>query len=882
MSISSLPIIFQKSNLYTNLFNIANNNPKITIQTAYKTQNYTLQLPPNLNLPDGYMLGKKGNNITPISLIERNITTANRLLIANPDIGSLVYDTDLNQELYYNGTTWINVSGSPPITEFDSSVFRIFNNTDTTKKIAFNSSLIAPITTRTITMPNNDVNLADILTIQTNLAGFSSELKNLTVSEIQQLENIGANTISNIQWGYLSNMDQNISTGSSPAFSTINIADTSFFITNSTKTLIFDIAAVNGIKTITMPDSDVNLGDISSLQIDLNGFPDELKNLTIAEIQQLENINTTPLTVSNWNYLTLLDQNVATSNLPTWIQPISNLGFNLGMGGVQTIYCPSTLPMDYTITLPNTLPTNTSRIIGNGTNTLSYAEDSQYISNINLYKYPATHIITGGGLALKNAILANGGGSGPTSPRVYEINDSLTYTAGINITGMSYIVIRGAVGKRPTILCDAGNVYGFLVQYSVAGSQSTDYIMIGNMDGNIVGNTDQQGFLRIYKYLAATNQTVSNISIKDVFIYCTDYTTAISTYGVMVRSEIMADARWATNYYVEDCRFKNLKNRTDRSCIYGMGVENYIGARNSVSAPDLAGAASQVTQVSPYLFSASSGKEYYSTITTSHKSQWSTAGQACCARVILDTFSLQGRAQPIDFQFYGCTFANCTIASTDANNGSLRLTYAPTATSTKSYTIRVLKCKFVNSSYTGISLHGAALAPPPPGMSLTVTDSSFENIPNPIRQDTNYTVGFPYIRIERNTFIGCGLPLTGFTNSTLYNTGIAQMNGIYLRETKSILSDPSVANAAQIGFNPIYNQSNASTITRHNYMWINNITGTATVTDAPIFKFNADPGIHKAVDSGSIKASPGSVDSWLKININGTIYYIPNYQSKTT
>ena len=70
-----------------------------------------------------------------------------------------------------------------------------------------------------------------------------------------------------------------------------------------------------------------------------------------------------------------------------------------------------------------------------------YEEDSQFISNINLYKYPATHIITGGGLALKTAILANGGGSGSTTPRVYEINDSLTYTAGIDITGMSYIVI---------------------------------------------------------------------------------------------------------------------------------------------------------------------------------------------------------------------------------------------------------------------------------------------------------------------------------------------------------------------------------------------------------------------------------------------------------
>lgn len=42
---------------------------------------------------------------------------------------------------------------------FDDSLFQIYDNLDNTKKLAFEASGIATLTTRTITMPNNDVNL---------------------------------------------------------------------------------------------------------------------------------------------------------------------------------------------------------------------------------------------------------------------------------------------------------------------------------------------------------------------------------------------------------------------------------------------------------------------------------------------------------------------------------------------------------------------------------------------------------------------------------------------------------------------------------------------------------------------------------------------------
>ena len=47
-------------------------------------------------------------------------------------------------------------------TDFLDSVFRISDNGDSTKKIAFEASAIAASTVRTITMPNANVNLADV------------------------------------------------------------------------------------------------------------------------------------------------------------------------------------------------------------------------------------------------------------------------------------------------------------------------------------------------------------------------------------------------------------------------------------------------------------------------------------------------------------------------------------------------------------------------------------------------------------------------------------------------------------------------------------------------------------------------------------------------
>ncbi len=55
-------------------------------------------------------------------------------------------------------------------------------------------------------------------------------------------------------------------------------------------------------------------GSINELKTDLDGFPDALKNLTTAEINQLENINLVTISNAQWGFLGAMDQGVATTD----------------------------------------------------------------------------------------------------------------------------------------------------------------------------------------------------------------------------------------------------------------------------------------------------------------------------------------------------------------------------------------------------------------------------------------------------------------------------------------------------------------------------------------------------------------------------------------
>jgi hypothetical protein len=101
-------------------------------------------------------------------------------------------------------------------------------------------------------------------------------------------------------------------------------------------------------------------------------------------------------------------------------------------------------------------------------------------------------------------------------------------------------------------------------------------------------------------------------------------------------------------------------------------------------------------------------------------------------------------------------------------------------------------------------------------------------------------------------------------------------------ETKLISGTVTDGFSAGLTLTPTYTALAAQTVTRHNYIDVNNAATTnVTITDAAVMRFDAAAGTHKAVDSGTTKSSPGTVGAWLKININGTLYYLPAYSSKT-
>ena len=89
------------------------------------------------------------------------------------------------------------------------------------------------------------------------------------------------------------------------------------------------------------------------------------------------------------------------------------------------------------------------------------------------------------------------------------------------------------------------------------------------------------------------------------------------------------------------------------------------------------------------------------------------------------------------------------------------------------------------------------------------------------------------------------------------------------------------SNSGGISFDPVI--SGGHTVTRYNYLKFENpsLVLSAALTDACIMQFDANAGTHKAVDSGSAHPDIDTTDAWIKININGTVHYIPAYTDKS-
>lgn len=152
----------------------------------------------------------------------------------------------------------------------------------------------------------------DIKALENNLDGFPTELKNLSTDEIKQLENIDSTTISATQWGFLGNLASN------PVDTTTNqtVGGTKTFSSTSIFSSGLDTDTISPIS----PATTVTIAgvDVVALYNNVGGFPQELKNLTTAEIQQLENIGTDTISAAQWGYLGAQDQEVATTDNVTF------------------------------------------------------------------------------------------------------------------------------------------------------------------------------------------------------------------------------------------------------------------------------------------------------------------------------------------------------------------------------------------------------------------------------------------------------------------------------------------------------------------------------------------------------------------------------------
>jgi len=146
----------------------------------------------------------------------------------------------------------------------------------------------ADVTVDGVLLKDGLVDTVDVSALKSDVDGFPDELKSLTADEINQLANIGTSTISTDQWGYLGATDQGLATTDNVTFDNISVTGT-----------------VDGV-------------DVAGLKSDVDGFPDALKNLTIEEIGQLENIGSSTVSSTQWGYIGATNQGLATTDSVTF------------------------------------------------------------------------------------------------------------------------------------------------------------------------------------------------------------------------------------------------------------------------------------------------------------------------------------------------------------------------------------------------------------------------------------------------------------------------------------------------------------------------------------------------------------------------------------
>jgi len=143
------------------------------------------------------------------------------------------------------------------------------------------------------------------------------------------------------------------------------------------------------------------------------------------------------------------------------------------------------------------------------------------------------------------------------------------------------------------------------------------------------------------------------------------------------------------------------------------------------------------------------------------------------------------------------------------------------------------------------------------------------------------------ISIGRATGAFAGLYVNYDGNVAIGTVSTSQL--FTLGEIKTITGAVTDGYSAALRLDPGYTAATAQTVTRHNYIDVQNVSvagiGPAAVTDSAVFRFDNVAGTHNALASNAavavtIGAGPtgstaGNPQGWMKINVNGTLRYMP-------
>lgn len=271
---------------------------------------------------------------------------------------------------------------------------------------------------------------------------------------------------------------------------------------------------INGNMTITGTVDGVDVGD---LKTDVDGFPDELKNLTTAEIQQLENIGTSAISSTEWGYLAAMNQGVATTDDTTFnslnITTDLTVTGNLTVNGTTVTVNAETVQVE-----DNLLVINYGEVgVGVTAGTAGIEVERGSLTN---YQFlfneadDAFRIGEVGGLQAvatrEDAPTDNGIAFWDAASFKFETSSNLTWDGTLNVAGDISITASNQLNFAAT---SADKVVLYPVDgtndYKIGiGSTQTFYNVHGSAKHNFqTGGTER---LRITSTQAATNFTVSS------------------------------------------------------------------------------------------------------------------------------------------------------------------------------------------------------------------------------------------------------------------------------------------------------------------------------------------------------------------------------------